>query len=259
MGQEANSPYFNSSLTGAKIQSIAIEVWPSSGNFVTIDVLRSDGTLFYGSAPWPIDHAANINLIRSPDPQPPPTPRSIAFVYGYGLVVTDKNNQQWLQAPFPSYAWQLVSGNVVLVAGNQTSGQSIALYGTTGNSLSIVPFTGSAHPPDLPGVYGNLLGGYTDPNSSFIAGQGKSMPLAAGKSYAWAAMSALQCAQYYPCIVRSTFNGQAYGPWYPVNTGAYDSYIGSPQSIQDGQAMRNAGGEIWIIGNGSSRVFFYAP
>jgi len=264
-GKDAGSPYFDPTVASKRIVSIAIETWPLGSGGVNIDVLRGDGTLFYAPVSWPTPHpSSEYNFYPVPGPLPP-SPRDIAFVYGHGLVVTDTSNQQWVQLDRDhNYQWQRISDHIVLVAGNQVSGQSIALYGTTGTSTQIGRFYGTQSPPSLPSGIGTLIYGQTDPNLSFSV-YGRMHPLAIGPNDAWAIMSPSYCnlpagSTFYfqPCLLRSTLGSSGWSSWAGFRTdGAYYSDI-IPFSIQDGYAMRQRRGEIWVI-DSNARLVTWIP
>jgi hypothetical protein len=269
-GEESgqNPSWFQSANPSKRIVSLAIEPGPTS-NQVIIHALRSDGLTFNAPTIWPKADGANPGIFFAPDIQtPPPNPRTIAFVSGYGNVLTTSTSEQYLQSGFQ---WQLVSGNLVFVAGNQVDGQSMALFGTSSTSVSIVPFTGTMAPPSISSARLALSlvvvmnppnpNGPLDTNTSFWTGFGRSTPMGIGQRDAWAALDrnvGTMCSGLTPCIVHSTRNlNGSWAGWTAAFTGN-DASFAEASTVQDGAPMRGARGEIWTI-YGPQRLAFYAP
>ena len=258
-GYVAGSSYFDPTIRTKRIVSMAIENAPTAGNWVRINVLRSDGVLFAGSTQWPRTNPNPvINFV--PFVSNPLKMRSVAFVYNYLVVVTDTSNQQWAQAA-PSFTWQVVSQNHMLLAGNQVNGPSIVLAAGA-DSHTIFPFLGVKAPPSVPTSYGSIYGANT-PIPFVHLGMPNTMrtPLAIGPKDAWVLTegSSTACSGVKPCILRSTTFAapgvSGWTSWAPFATGGTDIV---PVTVQDGYAMRGARGEIWVVDQ-FGRLRFWAP
>jgi len=249
---QPNGPFVGSD-GNRRIMSLAIE---GSSERVYIHALRSDGRMFVAATLWPL--GANPAIFFSPAaPTPPLNLRSIAYVKGFGLTgISSSNNMYYVNG---NNQWQLVSSDVAYIAGTSGSAATAALLGNDALATVLGPLMGEATPQALPVPMPPVQPGQTDFNVAYNL-FGQLTPLAAGSmgltaiqtGCPWAASSGMPCiknnfAYYFGSPVPVAWSG-----WFPVVTAPLDD---TPLSIQDGSAMRNRLGELWII---TSREHLYS-